>query len=98
MLILNENGINRYADYFNQFAHKPNNFEILPMSFHSNCSLNWINYVLDFHQCHPLHFRWKSQIDVKSFAVAQMDSYWHAAVEFVAVVPIFVVLAVTTQN
>lgn len=67
---------------------------ILPMNFHLNCSLNWINYVRDFHQCHPLHFPLKSQIDVKSFAVAQMDLYWHAAVEFVAVVPIFVVLAV----
>lgn len=68
---------------------------VIPMNFHSNFhSLNWTNYVWDYHQCRPLHFRLKSQIDVKSFAAAQMDLYWRAAVEFEVVAPIFVVLAV----
>lgn len=71
------------------------NVPVIPMNFHSDFhSLNWTNCVWDYHQGRPLHFRLKIQIDVKSFAAAQMDLYWRAAVEFEVVAPIFVVLAI----
>lgn len=73
-------------------------FSGLPMNFRLNCSSNWTNCALDSHQCRPPHSLWRSQIDVKSFAVAQMDSYWHAAVVFVAVGPAFVVLAIVQNH
>lgn len=52
------------------------------MNFRSNYSWNWTNYVLDYLQCHLLHFPSNIPNDVASFVAVKMDLCLHAVVVF----------------